>query len=108
MSDVHGTMSAIHVSFHLGSQVADVHGTTDRRGRACPVPLRGAGLSGAGDHNAPVRARGRPYGFHHGIQRLGGLFHGETVIRDPAGTFCGRIQHARIGGIRTDRWLTRS
>ena len=41
-----------------------------RGGRACPVPLfQLAGMSGtgdrkgrAGDHNAPVRARGRPYG----------------------------------------------
>ena len=35
---------------------------SDRRGRACPVPLpRESGRSGAGDHNAPARARGRPY-----------------------------------------------
>ena len=53
---MHGTMNVIHVSFHLGSRVADVQGTTDRRGRACPVPLAGEpGLSCAGDH------KGRPY-----------------------------------------------
>ena len=70
--------------------VADVQGTKDRRGRACPVPFPDrVVVTGAGDH------KGRPLGFCHAIQRIADLLH--ASFHPGAGSRTCREQRDRRG-----------